>query len=253
MALHAYCLLPGSGDPIADAIVGLDDAPVRAIAVDEVSMWVSEAPVLPSKVTVERVQRHDAVVTAALETGATPLPMRYGQRFDSDEEARHYLEERLVELRPLFARVDGMVEMSVVVAPALKKMLRELEPVPTASLDASQRGAGLGYLQQVRDRTEREQRARSAIDAQLDRVSSAVRTFARAEERQAQARGVGVIAHLVAHDDAREYRAAVEAMRPAKDWQFLVSGPRAPYTFCSIGEGGGGGGASGASGTFLAT
>jgi hypothetical protein len=236
---------------VPETVVGLDDAPVRAIAVDDVSMWVSDAPVLPPSVTVERVQRHDAVVTAALETGATPLPMRYGQHFDSDDEARHYLEERLVELRPLFARVDGKVEMSVVVAPALKKMLRELEPVPTASLDASQRGAGLGYLQQVRDRTEREQLARSAIDALLDRVSNVVRKFARAEERQAQARGVGVIAHLVDRDDAGAYRAAVEAMRAAKDWQFLVSGPRAPYSFCSIGDGGGGG--SAASGTFLAT
>ena len=248
MALHAYCLLPRSDDRVPEAVVGLDDAPVRAIAVDDVSMWVSDAPVLPSKVTVERVQRHDAVVTAALETGATPLPMRYGQRFDLDDEARRYLEEKLVELRPLFARVHGMVEMSVVVAPALKKMLRELEPVPAASLDASQRGAGLGYLQQVRDRSERGERARSAIDAQLDRVSAAVRKFAHAEERQARARGVGVIAHLVARYDAREYRAAVEAMRAEKDWQLLVSGPRAPYTFCSIG-----GESSGASGTFLAT
>ena len=53
--------------------------------------------------------------------------------------------------------------------------------------------------------------------------------------------------------DAEFVEREAQIMRPAKDWQFLVSGPRAPYTFCSIGEGGGGGGASGASGTFLAT
>ena len=247
MQTHTYCLL-NSADRVPPALVGLDDAPVRAIVVGDVSMWVSDAPALASRITLERVQRHDAVVGAALETGTTPLPMRYGQRFDSDDDARRYLEEKLPELRPLFARVHGMIEMSVLVAPAIKKLLRELEVVSPASLDASQRGAGLGYLERVRERTAREERARAAVESQLDQVSRAVHSLARAEERQARGRGVGAIAHLVALDDARVYREIVQGMRATKDWQLLVSGPRAPYSFCALG-----GGSSGESGTFLAT
>ena len=245
MPTHAYCLL-NNRDPAPRALVGLDDAPVRAIVSEDTSMWVSDAPALPSKVTVERVQRHDAVVNVALETGTTPLPMRYGQRFDSDDDALRYLTEHRAELRPLFARVDGMIEMSVIVAPVLKKMLLELEPVRPSALDASRRGAGLGYLEHVRQRAAREERARSDVELQLERVSAAVRSLARAEERQARGRGMGVIAHLVALADASAYREAVLAMHAAKDWQLVVSGPRAPYSFCAVGGGEPGG-------TFLAT
>jgi gas vesicle protein GvpL/GvpF len=249
MTTHPYCLLLGSEPTTPRGLTGIDDAPVRTIVVDDVSMWVSDAPELPSAASIEwiqRIQRHNEIVTAALNTGATPLPMRYGQRFESDDEARRFLAEKSPELRPLFARVAGMVEMAVIVAPALKKTLRDLEPVSPAVLDATARGAGLGYLNQVRDRTMREQRTRSVVEKALDRASEAVRGFTRAEQREVRS-AIGVVAHLVARADVEEYRERVLALRDTGEWQFLPSGPRAPYSFCAVGDGGG------ASGTLLAT
>jgi hypothetical protein len=54
-------------------------------------------------------------------------------------------------------------------------------------------------------------------------------------------RAIGVIANLVARDEAHHYRALVEALPAEKEWQLLVSGPRAPYSFCTLGDTGGGG------------
>jgi len=234
MALHPYCLLRGS-EPVPSGLVGLEDAAVRAIVADETAMWVSEAPASAFGVTIERIQRHNDVMTAALDTGITPLPMRFGQRFDSEEDARRFLAEKLPELRPLFALVAGMVEMAIVVAPALKKSLRELEPLPPAVLNAAARGAGVEYLQQVRQRAAREQRARSLVEKALDRASSAVRAVTRAEERQLQP-GMGVVSHLVARKDVERYRQIVLALENDGEWQFLPSAPRAPYSFCVIEE-----------------
>ena len=245
MPTHPYCLV-ASAERVPPGLVGVDDAPVRALVVDDLALWVSDAPDVGPGTTVERVQRHHDVVTAALDLGTTPVPMRYGQRFGSDEDARSYVASRLLELRPLFARVAGMVEMSVIVAPALRRMLRDLEPMTPTALDAAARGAGLGYLQQIRERSAREQSVRSLIDAQLDRVSAAVQAVSRAEERQVTQRAVGVIAHLVAGADAHQYRESVLALPPEKEWQVLVSGPRAPYSFCAVSDANGGG-------TFLAT
>jgi hypothetical protein len=251
MPTHPYCLV-ASVERVPASLLGVDGAPVRALVVDDVSMWVSDAPTLAAGTTVERVQRHQEVVRhhdvvmAALDLGTTPVPVRFGQRFASDDEARRYLAEKLPDLRHLFERVAGMVEMSVIVAPALARMLRELTPIAPAALDAMARGAGREYLEQLRERTSREQAVRSLIDAQLDRVSAAVRALSRGEERQVSQRPVGVIAHLVASSDALHYRESVLALPAAKEWQLLVSGPRAPYSFCAVGD-------ENTGGTFLAT
>jgi len=234
MALHPYCLLHGD-DGVPPGLQGLDDAPVRTIAADEITMWVSDAPEPSVAVSIERIQRHNDVVTAALAKGITPLPMRYGQRFEREDDARRFLAEKLPDLRPLFARVAGMVEMAIVVAPALKKSLRELEPVPSAVLNAAARGAGLEYLQQVRQRAALEQRARSIVEKELDRASTAVHSVIFAEERQLRA-SMGVVSHLVRRQDVERYRQLALALSYEGEWQFLPSGPRAPYSFCVIGE-----------------
>src|SRR5438105_2809751 len=89
---------------------GLAGERVRALLVDSVVAWVSDvARAVP--ISVDGVRAHDAVVEAALETGSTPVPARFGQRFDSDDACRDALRNRAASVESLVADVQGFVEM----------------------------------------------------------------------------------------------------------------------------------------------
>jgi hypothetical protein len=42
------------------------------------------------------------------------------------------------------------------------------------------------------------------------------------------------ISHLLARDDVGEFRRAVATVERGREFQFLVIGPRAPYSFCAL-------------------
>jgi hypothetical protein len=42
------------------------------------------------------------------------------------------------------------------------------------------------------------------------------------------------ISHLLARDDVGEFRRAVARVERGREFQFLVIGPRAPYSFCAL-------------------
>jgi hypothetical protein len=105
---------------------------VRALPVNGLVAWVSDvARGVP--VTVDGVKAHDAVVEAALETGSTPVPARFGQRFDDDEACRAALNSRGPTVETLLATMQGLVEMTLLITPSTRRMIRDLEPVIPAS------------------------------------------------------------------------------------------------------------------------
>jgi hypothetical protein len=44
------------------------------------------------------------------------------------------------------------------------------------------------------------------------------------------------ISHLIARNDIAQYREAIATVRSSREFRFLVIGPRAPYSFCGLGE-----------------
>src|SRR5262249_7349422 len=84
---------------------------------------------------------------------------------------------------------------------------------------------------------------RQALDALAQRLSEAADGFVQrvsVHENLAKM-PMRAISHLVSRDVVDGYRDAVRAVHPTTDYRFLVVGPRAPYSFASLGASGGGG------------
>src|SRR5262245_60128268 len=124
MTTHLYCVLPHAmRAAIPAGLSGLAGARVRALPVDGLVAWVSDvAREMP--VSLDGVHAHDAVVEAALETGSTPVPARFGQRFDDDDACRAALANRSMSVESLLADVQGFVEMTLIITPSTRRMLR---------------------------------------------------------------------------------------------------------------------------------
>src|SRR6266571_6761191 len=169
MSVHLYCILPHAmrGD-VPSGLSGIAGARVRALVVDELVAWVSDIErQLPAAVerikphdVLEGAKAHDAVVEVALGMGTTPVPARFGQRFDDDTSCRAALARRAESITTLVATMQGFVEMTLLVTPSTRRMLRDLEPVTrllrdleSSAPDAfehSSPGAGRAYLESLR-------------------------------------------------------------------------------------------------------
>ena len=240
MATHLYCLLtPPRPDAPPTGVLGVGQLSVRAIMSGEIEAWVSDAPPVPSPVVpreflVARALEHNAVLDAAFATGRTPLPARFGSHID-DTAVLRGIQRQAPHLRGLLARIEGAVEMSVIIAPSMGRTLRTLESPSPQTIDATSRGAGLRYLEKVRTRIARDDRTRESLDSLAQRVSDVAGPLVRAEQRQPPARGgVLSIAHLVDRARVEAYRAALEAVESGPEWQLVVAGPRAPYSFATM-------------------
>lgn len=189
--------------------MGLDGGTVRRLG----SAWVSEVPTRPVRATVERIRAHDAVVAAALETGSTPLPARFGQTYASDDECEQAISAKLGELSAALARVSGMVEMRL--------LLR------AADAPAPDRASGTAYLESLSRRARAEEEVR--------RVAREVNEALRAHVRDAAVSTQGpvtTLAHLVEREARHAYRDRVEAvMRGMTGIEATLVGPTAPYAF----------------------
>src|SRR5438046_10072398 len=154
MAVHLYCILPRGARgalPARTGPRGLDGARVRGVVVGGLVAWVSDVKGgIP--ITVDGVKAHDAVVEAALNTGTTPVPARFGQRFANDDACREALERRAEPVAALLATMQGFVEMTLLVTPSTRRMLRDLEPLPPELFEHSTVGVGRRYLESRRRR-----------------------------------------------------------------------------------------------------
>src|SRR5213076_759052 len=85
--IHLYCIVPnarrGAVAPMP-GLSGVSSSRVRALPLGTFSAWVSDVERgLP--IRLDGVKAHDGVIEAALATGNTPVPARFGQRFEDDE------------------------------------------------------------------------------------------------------------------------------------------------------------------------
>jgi hypothetical protein len=206
--------------------IGVGGAPARVLHADPVAAWVETVRDRAVTPTIDRVKAHDAVTETALLTGATPLPARFGQTFESDDACVAALRSQEPRLLADLERVRDLVEMRIVIALVL--------PVddPAAGTDAS---PGLAYMQRLMQSRDREQAAHALAGSLREEMHGVVGPYVR---REAYAVNVSpailTLSHLVARDDVSSYRAALTGATLATPVARLaVSGPGAPYQFVS--------------------
>lgn len=236
MKTHLYCVLPQDERIQMPAdLSGVAGARVRAIPVDRVVAWVSDVE-RDVPVSVDGVRAHDAVVEAALEMGSTPVPARFGQRFADDEACRDALSSRSHSVEQLVATVQGFVEMTLLLTPSTRRMLRDLEPVLPEMFDLDSSGTGRRYLEALRAREDATGAVRGALDALADELDHATRDWVvrSATHDQVTRLPLRTMSHLIARGSIVQYQRAVNAVKPGGEFRFLLVGPRAPYSFCSL-------------------
>jgi hypothetical protein len=241
MSTHLYCVLPlAMRGSIPAGLAGLAGARVRALAVESIIAWVSDVQ-RELRVSVEGVRVHDAVVEAALETGTTPVPARFGQRFKDDDACRAALSSRVTSVESLLSTMQGFVEMTLIITPSTRRMLRDLQPVIPEMVEPSIRGVGRQYLETLQAREAATGAVRTAMDGIASALNLAAAPFVRREAVHEQLTRLPfrTISHLIARDAVAGYKAAVGDVPSDPEFRFLLIGPRAPYSFCALGDSGG--------------
>jgi hypothetical protein len=238
MVTYLYCV---RSKGIADRparLVGVAGVRVRTLSLDpaaDLEAWVATLDRSAFRVTGRALAAqalvHNEVVSAALATGQTPLPARFGSHFPDDASCIRSLSGRAPQLRAALARLDGTVEMSVLIVSP-----RAARAVDPASLPMrGEENAGRRYLELVRERSRQLDGMQRAAEQALNDIRDAVREITRDESATGGATATASIAHLLRRDDTSRYREAVRAVRLPDDCRIIVAGPRAPYSFVRLG------------------
>ena len=244
MPTHLYCLLPAnSASP--GTLTGIGGAPVRVLRAGALDAWVSTAAASSPRdgdpaALVEGARAHDAVVAAALASGTTPLPVRFGQHLADDAECVATLARREAALVAQLARVRDHVEMTLVARLALP------DESPSSPGEAGGQGAlpvahasgaGRAYLEQVKAGLTLERNLQLRVAAVRRRVTETVGALVRDEVVQVKPPPTATLSlsHLVPRASVAAYRDAAAGLAADPDLPPLVLiGPLAPYRFAEV-------------------
>lgn len=231
MATYLYCI-HADGVGVPASLVGIDGAAVRAVDVSSFEAWVSDVREIPVRASVERLRAHDAVCAAALESKETPLPIRFGQAFAGDEQAKAAILAKASQLSDRLRRVAGCVELRVVVRPLADVAGSAVgADVATDEGASADEGPGTAFLR----RLAKAGRAEIAGEAACEEARHVLRAAAKALIVDLQpcdaARGVSYFAMLVRRDDVDSVREIAQNALSAHSSHLLVMGPFAPYSF----------------------
>jgi len=211
MTTHLYCVLPSYADAAVPAgLRGVEGGSVRALPVDGVVAWVSDVE-SEIPVSIDGVRAHDAVVEAALESGSTPVPARFGQRFADDDACRAALALRGESVESLLASMQGLVEMTILITPSTQRMVRELEPVIPEMFEPAVEGSGRRYLETLRSREAASGAAARATDGLAQRLAEATKHVVQRSlvHDSTTPMPLRTVSHLLARDNVVEFRGAV--------------------------------------------
>lgn len=235
MSTHLYCILPHAhrGD-VPPGLSGVEGERVRALPLEHIVAWVSDAQ-RGRPVSYDVIRAHDAVVEAALATGATPMPARFGQTFTDDSACATALSRRSASVETVLEGLQGCVEMTIIITPSTRRMLRDLEPVVPEMLDAP--GVGRRYLESLRAREAISGTVAQASDELAVRLEAAVEVLLRkkAKPRSVLRMPMLTLSHLIDRGNVDAYREALSKVKAGPELRFLLIGPRAPYSFSSLG------------------
>jgi hypothetical protein len=249
MSTHLYCLLPPTSlAALPRDLTGIDGALVRAIETAGIVAWVSttepRVPTLDKMVpsaALAGIREHDAVVERALSVGVTPLPARFGQRFRDDDACVAGIGRNATAIAALVTAVQGLVEMTLILTPSVKRAVADLVPV-LPEMVGEEPGVGRRYLEALKQREAATGMVRQALDALAQRLTEAAEEFVQrvsVHENLAKM-PIRAISHLISRESIDGYRDSVRMVHPTADFRFLVVGPRAPYSFATLGASDGG-------------
>ena len=231
MGTYLYCI---HAEPVGvpASLVGIDGAAVRALDLPSLEAWVSDVGGLSVTVSVDRMRAHDAVCAAALDANETPLPIRFGQTFASDADARAAIAAKASQLSHRLRRVAGCVELRVVLRPGERGEGSSAGADVATDEDASIGDRpGTAFLR----RLAREGRADIGRDMLCEEARHALRTAAKSliVDQQAceAARGVSYFALLVRRSDVDTVREIAARVLGSQSYRAVVMGPFAPYSF----------------------
>ena len=230
MPTYLYCILQAGGEPPPDLRAGVGGSPVRMLSAGPLAAWVETVAQRSIAPSIEGARTHDAIISAALDRGDTPLPARFGQIFESDEACRDALVERMARIEGDLARVRGCVEMRVIVRlPRPDAGTISDEPEPGAS-------PGTAYMQKLQRGRTLEQIVQASASAVRRRLTETVGAFVRDEAVTLVPLPAATltISHLVPRDEIAAYRSALDDVAPGvRVDRLIISGPVAPYQFVS--------------------
>ncbi len=242
MSTHLYCVLPHAlrGD-VPPGLSGVDGARVRALTVEQLVVWVSDVE-RRAPMSFDGVRAHDAVVEAALEMGATPMPARFGQTFSDDAACRTAIARRATSVETVLEELQGCVEMTVIITPSTRRMLSDLEPVVPQMFEADAPGAGRDYLEALSAREAASGTVQRTANGLAERLEAAVAPVLvkKAQPRSVMRMPMLTLSHLIRRDDVDAYREAISSVKSGPELRYLLIGPRAPYSFCGLDAGPGG-------------
>ena len=213
MPTHLYCLLAAESDSAPPT----DAGDVRALRIGDIVAWVAttadEKTSREGSRAAQQVVEHDRVIAHALARDVTPVPATLADPYPSDQAAIADIAKRRDEITESLRRVDGTVEMAVILAaPA----------AVSAPLPDGDPGPGRTYLERLREGP----KLLKSISDELDRRLEGV---ALVSSRRAERDRIG-LSHLVRRRDVDAYRAIARDFA-SKQYRMVVDGPRAPYSF----------------------
>lgn len=247
MSTYLYCVLaPAGAEAVPTGLSGIAGAPVRALTapgLGSLEAWVAtvdeDALRVSGRALAAQALGHNEVVDAALATGRTPAPARYGSRFPDDAACLADLTRRAGELRAILDHVAGTVEIPTLLVP------NELTKPSIEKPNSSDAAAGRRYLESIRLRITDETRRRSTAEREASRLRASVGDLVRDEAWSFTPAGVMSIAHLVSRGAVDRYREAIATFVPVENFRVVRGEPRAPYSFASPPRGSGNGHDSG--------
>ena len=240
MPTYLYCVLArASAEAVPAGLTGIAGAPIRALTAPGLApleAWVAtvgeDALRVSGSALATQAFVHNEIVNAALATGRTPAPARYGSRFPDDAACAADLTHRAGELRAILDHVAGAVEVPTLLVP------HEPRTSPIERPRSGDPAAGRRYLESVRMRVLDDDRRRLAADGEATRLRASVGDLVRDEARSFTAAGVMSISHLVSTGAVDRYRQAMSTFVPGENFRVVIGEPRAPYSFSSLPRGG---------------
>jgi hypothetical protein len=226
--LHLYCIVP-AGHGVATG-AGIDGADVQQVTAGALACFVSshdERPVASR----DSIAVHNAVIAAAMDREATPVPLRFGQWLPDESAVAAELARGADTWARLLEEFAGSAEYGVridPVAPGRQAPTDAVREMHTETRSGTRYMAALARTHAAAaDRRAEGERIAAQI---LERAGAAIRD-SRSDSGRA-AGGVLSIAHLVAWERATSYHAAVAEVAAAHDTlRFLCTGPWPPYSF----------------------
>lgn len=222
MGSYVYCVVPAGHAPAA-GLAGVDDAPVRVAELGDLACWVSDHEARP-EASVARIQQHNAVVEAAITEAVTPVPVRFGQWVESEQQLRAQMSERIARFREGLRLFAGALEFGLRALDPQRPPAQVVRPEPVTT--------GRAYLTALREQL----RAREGDTEIRELIRGEFAGIVRAErfDETQGPHGLLSVAHLVARTDFDAYRQRVRNLRErAPHLRFLASGPWPPYSFAA--------------------